>query len=354
LSDASYSEGGDEGNLDKLLEETRLRLKTLVPDYSQLPIITRKLPGVEYGLKEWELNNVERGLERVWHIMRLLRLLSRYFGEKLFFGGGSILNYIYMVKYREPPRLTFVLDSAWYREVKSKRVILKEMAGFNKWLAENGAILEVPTSTSKKVTLLLVEYDVEKDFFPELLSLRMPVITRFDGRPFHEFLNIRDYNVIRMLRKVFNEVLGVEDPRIDYVRFEVSLNPAGMQREEVMLEDLFGLSIKTWITSLEYQLASKITYKVGREFGAALEYNLHDILKAVLDLRLLKYVDSSEVKKYVENVSYSIVEHNLKSLLKPEGRKLWDVNYHYTLIRRKYTLEQLVGEVEALLENVLR
>jgi len=187
------------------------------------------------------------------------------------------------------------------------------MAGFNKWLAENNAVLEVPVSQSGKAVLFLVEYDVEKDFFPELLSLRMPVITRFDGRPFHEFLNIRDYNVIRVLRRVFSEVLGVENPRIDYIRFEVSLNPAGIPREEVV-EDLFGSSIKAWITSLEYQLASKITYKVCRDFGAALEYNLHDVLKAVLDLRLLKYVDMKKVKEYTEGTSYSIVERNLESV----------------------------------------
>jgi len=107
-------------DLDKLLGEVRLRLKALVPDYSQLAAITRRLPGVEYGLDGWEINNVERGLERVWHVMRLLNLLSKYFSERLFFGGGSILNYIYMVKYGEPPRLTFDLDSAWYREVMSK------------------------------------------------------------------------------------------------------------------------------------------------------------------------------------------------------------------------------------------
>jgi len=340
-------------SLDRLLEEARSRIRELVPDYRQLPIITSRLPGAEHGLEKWELNSVERGLERVWHIMRLLRLLSTYFGERIFFGGGSVLNYVYMVKHGEPPRLTFDLDSAWYRRVESKRTILGEMAGFNKWLAENNAVLELPVSPRDRVALFIVEYDVEKDYFPYLLSLRMPVITRFDGRPFHEFLNIREYSVIRMLRSLFSDVLGVEDPRIDYIRFEVSLNPAGMPVEERVLEDLFGSRIRTWITSLEYQLASKIVYKVGRDFGDELRYNLHDILKAVLDLRLLKYLDPKRVKQYTSGVSHSVVRRNLESILGPEGRGIWNTSYHYTLVRRRYSLEQLVEDAGRLVKSLL-
>jgi len=332
--------------------EMCLKLKSLTPEYSRLPAIARKIPGAEHGLEAWEINSVERGLERVWHIMRLLNLLSQYFGEKLFFGGGSILNYVFMVKYGEPPRLTFDLDSAWYCKVESKRIILREMIRFNKWLVENNAVLEIPVSSSRKMLLFLVEYDVDKDFFPELLSLRIPIITRFDGRPFYEFLNIRDHNVIRMFRKIFREVLGVKDPRIDYIRFEISLNPSNMPREEVLLEDLFGSRIKTWITSIDYQLASKIIYKISRDFGGDLEYNIHDILKAALDLRLLKYIDSENVRRYVKNLSYSIVQRNLDSLLKTEGRKLWETNYHYILVRKKYMLEQLVDEIKTLIGNI--
>ncbi len=69
-----------------------------------------------------------------------------------------------------------------------------------------------------------------------------------------------------------------------------------MPREEVVLEDIFGWKTQAWITGVEYQLASKITFKVGRDFGDDPQYNIHDTLKAVLDLRLLKYVDRSKVR----------------------------------------------------------
>ena len=336
-------------NFKQMLDEMRDRLKVLTPEFNQLATISRKLPGTEEGLERWEARQLSRGIERVWHIMRLLRLLTEYFGDKLFFGGGSILNYVYMVKFNEPPRLTFDLDSTWYRKVSSKRVILKEMVGFNRWLAENDLTLQIPLSGDRAAELFIVEYDRDKDFFPELLSLRMPVITRYDGEPFHKFLGIQDYDMIMRLRKAFKEVLGVKDPRIDYVRFEISLEPKGMPREKAVLEDIFGSRTQAWITKLEYQLASKIAYKVAKDYGSDLGYNLHDILKAVLDLRLLKGMDVKAVKRYVVPINIETVKRNLEALKSPMGRKLWDKNYHYILARRRYTLEDLAKQVKRLI-----
>jgi len=209
---------------ERLLEMASA-LTRLTPSLDELSHALSRLPGSD-RLSDPEKFAVIRGLERVWHITRLLGLLSEYFGEKLVFGGGAILNYVYMVGAGEPPRLTFDLDSSWYRPVGSKRAILAEIAEFNSWLAVRGETLDVPVSRRGDVVkLYVVEYDVEKDYFPSLLSLRMPVITRYDGQPFYEFLGIRDYTVITALRRVFRRVLGVANPRIDYVRFEISLEP---------------------------------------------------------------------------------------------------------------------------------
>lgn len=329
---------------DVIIEEMKTRLKTLTPGTALLVRTARSLPGAEGGLSRRELNAVARGLERVWHIMRLLHLLASYFGDELFFGGGSILNYVYMVGNREPPRLTFDLDSSWCRRVSSKRVILARMIEFNKWLAENGLTLRVPVGSGRTGGLFLVEYDAEKDYFPDLLSLRMPVITRYDGEPFYSFLGIRDYQVITEVRIVFREVLGVENPRIDYVRFEVSLNPEGMPKVEAVLEDLFGWKTRAWITSVEYQLASKIKYKVAKDFGDDLTHNIHDIVKAVLDLRLLDYTDTGKVIEYAKPIEDRIMEANLKAII-THGWKIWERNYHYTLVRRKYSLRDIVKRV---------
>jgi len=246
-----------------VLDELRIKLRALTPETRVLTGVARRLPGAETGLGRRELSALTRGLERVWHIMRLLHLLAEYFGDRLFFGGGSIINYIYLAGAGEPPRLTFDLYSTWGRRIYSKRIILAEMVKFNKWLSENGLTLKIPISRERVVELYVVEYDVEKDFFPELLSLRMPVITRHDGESFHRFLGIRDYGLIRELRTIFEEMLGVKNPRIDYVRFGVNLDPGEMPSEEAVLKDLLGWRTRAWITSINYQLASKIKYKVG-------------------------------------------------------------------------------------------
>ncbi len=331
-------------DIGAMLEELRSRIKTLTPSSDALIRAAYRMPGAEGGLSRRELNSLVRGLERVWHIMRLLHLLAEYFDDSMFFGGGAILNYVYMIKYKEPPRLTFDLDSSWYKTVRSKRVILSKMVEFNKWLAENDLILMIPTGGGRVRKLFLVEYDTEKDHFPTLLSLRMPVITRYDGEPFYRFLGIKDYRMITRLRRLFKETLGVENAKIDYVRFEVGLNPEGMHRVEVVLEDLFGWKSKAWITNVEYQLASKIKYKIAKDFGEDLIYNIHDILKAVLDLRLLDYVDVKDVMKYAKSIDDRIVDHNLNATI-TYGKKLWERNYHYILVRRRYTLTDIIKRV---------
>jgi len=329
------------------------RLRKLTPDVRVLEEALDRLPGAE-GLSARERLAVLRGLERVWHIMRLLRLLSEYFGERIVFGGGSILNYIYMVRVGEPPRLTFDLDASWYRRVASKRIILKEMVEFNRWLDETGNTLSIPVTAKKYVKLYIVEYDVEKDYFPDLLSLRVPVITRYDGRPFYQFLGIRDYGIITGLRSVFEEVLGVRDARIDYIRLDISLVPPSANGEEVTVEDIFGFEHRAVVTPLEYQLASKIEYKLGRDFGDALKYNIHDILKALLDLRLLEHVNLEEVARHIrspETVKRALPV-NIRVVL-GEGRRLWERNYHYTLVRRRHRLEEVVEKVERMVYALL-
>ncbi|RDD53163.1 MAG: hypothetical protein BA066_05845 [Candidatus Korarchaeota archaeon NZ13-K] len=346
--------GSDDERMGRLLEDLKARIRSITPQFSFLLDVTRKLPGAEGGMDRRELHAVARGLERVWQIMRLLKLLSEYFGDRLFFGGDSILNYVYMINYAEPPRLTFDLDSAWHRRVTSKRVLIGEMLKFNMWLSEEGLTLDLPITPERTMKIFVIEYDREKDHFPTLLSLRMPVITRYDGRPFYEFLGMRNHNLITRLRGVFEEMMGVRNPRIDYIRLEVSLDPGEMPREEVMLKDAFGFEAKAWITELGYQLASKITHKVARDFGPDLRYNLHDVLKAALDLRLLGHVDGESVRMYVGSMDLHVTRHNLASLLSPGARKIWKDNYHYTLVRKRYSLEELVGHVNALMEEIGR
>ncbi|RLF02924.1 MAG: hypothetical protein DRK00_09415, partial [Thermoprotei archaeon] len=164
-----------------------------------------------------------------------------------------------------------------------------------------------------------------------------------------------DYGLIRRLREVFADALGVEDARIDYVRLEVSIGRSyPTRRERVALP--FGMGEADLnVTVPEYQLALKLALKLGKDYGGDVGAALPDLLKAVVDLRMLDYVDGSAVRGYVEEISgrefgevAEAVGRNLDSLLE-RGRGYW-LSHHYLLVRRSATLESLIRGIKRRLE----
>jgi len=310
-------------------------------------------------LSTYEENQLIQSLERVWHIIRLMKLLQAYFKDKIVFGGGAILNYIFLRSMNELPRFTFDLDSSWTKEVSSKRVFLKELLLFNKHLSESSNVLYIPVSRDRYISLYVVEYDAEKNHFPNILSLRYPVICRWSGEEFHKYVKRTsrievEYGILRKLRRVFEEALNVKSAKVDYVRFEISFGesfPVKTYRVELPF-NLGTLDLN--VTEIEYQLASKIAWRLGKDFGDNIEYVLHDLLKTLLDLRLLKIVNRDKVEEYVEKIlGKRLVElrdkikDNLATLLH-KGGLYWN-SHHYILIRKERTLDEIVDEIISLL-----
>ncbi|QOJ78996.1 hypothetical protein IG193_00580 [Infirmifilum lucidum] len=164
-----------------------------------------------------------------------------------------------------------------------------------------------------------------------------------------------DYNLIRRLKAVFRETVGREGALIDYVRFEVSVGEAYPCKYYVV--DLpFRLGRhELSITEVEYQLAAKIAGRLCRDFGDELPLVAHDILKAVLDLRLLRHVDEAAVRRYVEQLgctrgSLQRVRENLRAVL---GFPEFYASHYYLLVRRESGLENLVEGIEAGIQRVL-
>ena len=276
-----------------------------------------------------EKHQIIRNMERVWYLIKLLKLLQSFFKEKMGFGGDSVLNHLFLSrKYNEVPRFTFDLDASWRERVEMKRTLLKEFLEFNKHLAVERESLELPVTDDKTICLYTVEYDSEKDFFPDFLSLRYPILSRWSGEEFYKYarritgLNM-DYAIIDALRRIFAGSLGVSNARIDYIRFEVSIGyEYPVRRETIELPFNLG-KVKVNVTELEYQLASKIANRVGKDFGKHVPHVLPDILKAATDLRLLKYTDLEKVKTYAEEISGEsfqelviVADKNLSILLK--------------------------------------
>lgn len=345
-----------------LLEFTR-QLVRIVPSIETLEEELKRLSSAikPSEFTRGDYNQVLFSLERIYYITLLMKELQEHFSSRIQFGGGVVLNYIFMPQL-DVPRFTFDLDSSWRERVSSKRSILGEIVGFNKYLSEKYPIC-LPVSADKCLKLMTVEYDVEKDHFPHVLSLRLPVITRWSGVEFYNYVKVStglelDYTALSKLRKCFQSSIGVKDARVDYVRFEITLEPGYPSRElEVDLPFKLG-RVKLNITELEYQLASKLVFKIGWNFGADLQANLHDVLKAILDMRLLVLVDEFRFKNYVELLASSRglrlrdigdnIERNTSELLKTGG-ELWS-GFHYLLIRAKYRdlLKLIQGTVRRL------
>ena len=86
---------------------------------------------------------------------------------------------------------------------------------------------------------------------------------------------------------------------------------------------------------------------MAKDFGADLRHNIHDILKALLDLRLLEYIDKDSVLRHVGGIDTikPIIDRNINAVLS-EGRDLWERNYHYTLVRKKNKLEDIARRIK--------
>ncbi len=342
--------------------DVRESIELVVPSTD---ILEREVERYGVELDDYERNQVMCSLERVYYIILLFKELQNYFGDRIQFGGGSILNYIFISSRGIVPRFTFDLDSHWNLPVSTKRELLVEMVMFNKYLAEKYPVC-IPIDEVRCVELMRVEYDVERNHFPEILSLRIPVLTRWTGEPFYQYVRRTTrrsikYMVLSELRELFQYSMGVRDPKVDYVRFEISFGYSiPYRRYSIDLPFKLG-SLNENITELEYQLASKIVYRVGRGYGSNILPGLHDVLKAVLDLRLLPYTNRERVRDYINmflsregkslNEVKQYAKRNLRELLR-NGARYWGT-HHYILVRKKHTLGEVVENTHQYINEIL-
>jgi hypothetical protein len=116
---------------DNTLSEFKRQLVRIVPSIEtledELKRLTSTIKPSEFTRGDY--NQVLFSLERVYYITLLMRELQEYFSSRIQFGGGVVLNYIFMPQL-DVPRFTFDLDSSWRERVSSKRSILGEIVSF--------------------------------------------------------------------------------------------------------------------------------------------------------------------------------------------------------------------------------
>ncbi|MGB9704286.1 MAG: hypothetical protein ACPL3C_02465 [Pyrobaculum sp.] len=266
--------------------------------------------------------------ERVAYMIRYSQIMNR---RGFVIGGGFSINYVVLPDIGEPPRFTFDIDTAPPTPA-SKLSVLEMVAEANRELVEEGHAVAV--WAGRHVYFGLLEHDVEKDVFPYLLPLRVPVVARWSGVPLWAYLRRMGvevgYDVIAEVKRISAEVLGVDTPRVDFLRIGVSveLNPP---------VELYG-GFK--ISSVAWQLAEKARRKIVDPLRRG--YVDHDVLKALLDLRAVWAVPRSSLARYFdEGLRAELVE------LLPQAAERTDIywqSHHYALVKGKYSSPREVAE----------
>jgi len=296
-------------------------------------------------------------MERVYHIMRVFRAMAEVAGEKLTFGGGSIINYIYLPRHREPPRLTFDVDSASRRKLGLKRHLLSLVLEVNRWLSERGEGFILATRR-EGLPVGFIVWDAEKDYSPNMLSLKMPIITLYgSGASIHTYFSKEvgvslDYESISRLREVAR-AFGARELRVEEVRAEIMLEPVGDAVEE-RVELPFKLGpVTASITNPHLQVAMKIVFKLAKSWSDEdLRYVSHDMLKALLDTRLAEHLDKTETRSYIERLGGAPLERIKQNLARAEAdlEKHYS-SFHYSLVKLKYP--DIKGKTMKTLTNIL-
>jgi hypothetical protein len=294
-------------------------------------------------------------LERAWHVMRVARVIEKVFGENVRLAGGSVVNYIILPSHNEMPRFTYDLDLGWRRPARSKSEVLEEV------MSANARFMEIEEAVKiANRNLYILKHDVERDraLLPFVIPLRYPVLMRYTGRPFHEYLEIREYEVIRKLRRVFKNITGYTNILVDEVLVEISF---GLEYPETLLDthDVFGYRHNAIITEPEFHVILKLKPVVERWREEDILKYLHEYLKLALDLRIARYLDKRKMKGYLERelrgVNLGEVTWRLERSLR--AVKEMGSNYYrgasYTLIRARKSLDEIIEDVLAIVKDVV-
>ncbi len=271
------------------------------------------------GLSTAEAHQIRADLERVAYMDRYARALGK---GGLVLGGGYVINFLALAGRGEPPRFTFDVDTATERPT-SKAGALRAIAAVNRMLVERGLATSIEVG-DRRIYFGLLEHDVERDVLPFLLPLRAPIVTRWSGIPLWRFLARRGielpYRHIEELRSIALEVLGVDEPKVDYLRVGVSINLAPP------IAQMHGLPI----SEISWQLSKKLGEKLVKplvEGRAAVE--AHDMAKAMMDLRAVEYYG------LYEPADCAVVERAVGEAARLAAH-FWS-SHHYILVRRRYS-----------------
>ncbi len=275
-----------------------------------------------------------------------LYLFIKYFPTEVVYGGGSLVNRVYLT----PPRFSFDVDTTALNPVESKLSLLKSLLGLNIWLEDKGLSLKL-TFGDRELRIGEFIVDVERDVFPDMLSVKRIVPASCIGAPLPTYLkarlgvNIANSETARSIIRLKSE-LGFM-PRIEEVRMEIGFSGEGFKgiyeisevRSLLEPEHKPMRRLRCKVSTLEYSIYAKLA-SLSRPHSDLL---LPSMVRDICDLRMLKLRYKRNILKHLieeRNVDIDEAIRNIRRTLEG-GRELYERSWHFTLLRREYSWNKL-------------
>ena len=284
-----------------------------------------------------------------------LYMFIKYFPVEVVYGGGSLVNRVYLT---HAPRFSFDVDTTALEPVESKLNLLKSLLELNMWLEDNDFTLKL-SFQSKELNIGEFMVDVEKDVFPDMISIKRIVPASCLGTPLSTYLKARlgvditDREVSRKIIRLKSE-LGFM-PRIEEIRIEVGFSRNGFQglysdmevRSLLEPEHKPLKRLKCKISTLEYSIFTKIA-SLSRPYSDML---LPNMVRHLCDLRMLKLKYRKSVLRKLIEESELDIDEAIRNVVRVEkaGREIYEKSWHFTLLRKEYSWDKLC---QAVLEKI--
>lgn len=295
-------------------------------------------------------------VEREMLFYDTMYVLLNYFPRVLVAGGGSIINRVFI---RDAVRFSFDIDATALEQVEGKTLLLTDISELNLRIEESMNVFEVD---GREIRIGEFTLDVEKNFFPNIISLKRIVPSMTFGTHLPTYLKSR-YNIDTSSSSFSRWFMSLKEdlgfmPCIEEVRIEIGFSRSGFEGEYYdvdvgsLIEDIEvpKLRLRCKISTIEYSVISKLI-SLSRRYSSIL---LQDMVRDLCDLRMLKQpLDKSKVKKLIKvrNINLEEARENIK-ILSRDGEEVFTNSWHFTLVRREYTWSKLcklvLKEIKAL------
>ena len=289
-----------------------------------------------------------------------LYVFSKFSPTKIALKGGSLISRIYS----EYPRFSWDIDLTSNIQKKSEYDLRK----LNTHLKNEG---RTHTYNFNSISLEtgLIERDVEKNVFKDILSLRRPLTTYQLGTALPIYLRLRGYNINKLAGKIIKlkEKYG-RLPCIDFVRATISLmDPADLNKLPVrkipsLVEE--GIppecEVKISVYHPEYCLIDKVS-RLSQPFDTARLrdlscdfYDIGQLLKQSLNLSLVKerykLLYTHRAIQDIEYVKRRVEENIRQLLLRPE---IFKERREFIAAEKQYDWKEYLRKTLEELKNVL-